>query len=149
MPEIRGSLAIAEFIAGHYHGKVIEVGAGFYLDTALALQRLGLNVVVTDLQGRIVGGVEIVGDDIFNPCEEIYRGASLLYSIRPPLEVQVAMGDLACRIGSDMLVRPLAGEIAEIGCLDRRLVNLGEACFYLFRRPISSGQEEPFSKPQR
>jgi len=73
-----------------------------------------------------------VADDIFSPKMEIYRGASLLYSIRPPLELQLAMGQVAARTGADVLVRPLGDEVAELPGLTRRLVNFGQARFFLF-----------------
>ena len=71
-------------------------------------------------------------DDIFSPRLELYRGASLLYSIRPPLEMQLAMGLLALKLGADVLVRPLMDEVTELQGFARRLVNSGEARFYLF-----------------
>ena len=69
----------------------------------------------------------------FSPRLDLYRGASLLYSIRPPLELQMAMGRAAARVGADVLVRPLENEVAELPGFTRRLVNAGEARFYLFR----------------
>ena len=99
---------------------------------ALGLQARGLNVVLTDKEERLLGGLRVEKDDIFSPCQELYRGASLLYSIRPPLEMQLAMGLLASLIGADVLVRPLMDEVAELPGFARRLVNRGEARFYLF-----------------
>jgi uncharacterized UPF0146 family protein len=63
---------------------------------------------------------------------ELYRGASLIYSIRPPLEMQLAMGQLAAKIGADVLIRPLMDEVAELPGFCRRLVNRGQARFYLY-----------------
>ena len=78
-------------------------------------------------------GMRVEKDDVFAPRMELYQGASLLYSIRPPLELQIAMGDLAARVGADVLIRPLQDEVAELPGFARRLVNAGEARFYLFR----------------
>ena len=64
---------------------------------------------------------------------ELYRRASLLYSIRPPLELQIAMGEVAAQVGADILIRPLQDEVAELPRFSRRLINAGEARFYLFR----------------
>jgi hypothetical protein len=102
---------------------------------AVALQLLarGREVVLTDREERLLGSVCIEEDDIFAPRMELYQGASLLYSIRPPLELQIAMGDVAARVGADILVRPLQDEVAELPGFARRLVNAGEARFYLFR----------------
>jgi len=43
------------------------------------------------------------------------------------------MGEVAARVGADILVRPLQDEVAELPGFARRLVNVGEARFYLFK----------------
>jgi uncharacterized UPF0146 family protein len=132
MSLLRGADDLAQFIAANYSGRVVEVGAGYVPEVALALQARCLDVLLTDKEERLLGGLRVEKDDIFSPRLELYRGASLLYSIRPPLELQLAMGQLASLIGADVLVRPLMDEVAELPGFARRLVNSGEARFYLF-----------------
>ena len=121
-----------QFIARNYSGRVVEVGAGYVLEVALGLKARGLDVMLTDKEERLLGSLLVEKDDIFSPRLELYRGASLLYSIRPPLEMQLAMGLLALKLGADVLVRPLQDEVAELPGFARRLVNSEEARFYLF-----------------
>jgi uncharacterized UPF0146 family protein len=132
MSLLRGADDLAEFIAENYRGRVVEVGVGYFADVALGLQARGLDVVLTDKEERLLGSLRVEKDDIFSPRLELYRGASLLYSIRPPLELQLAMGLLAAKVGADVLVRPLMDEVTELQGFARRLVNYGEARFYLF-----------------
>ena len=132
MSFLRGADDLAQFIAENYQGRVVEVGVGYFPEVALGLQARGLDVVLTDKEERVLGGLRVEKDDIFSPRLELYRGASLLYSIRPPLELQLAMGLLAAKIGADVLVRPLMDEVAQLPGFARRLVNSGEARFYLF-----------------
>ena len=132
MSLLRGADDLAEFIAENYRGRGVEVGVGYFADVALGLQARGLDVVLTDKEERLLGGLRVEKDDIFSPRLELYRGASLLYSIRPPLELQLAMGLLASKVGAEVLVRPLMDEVAELPAFARRLVNRGEARFYLF-----------------
>jgi uncharacterized UPF0146 family protein len=132
MSLLRGADDLAEFIARNYSGRVVEVGVGYFLEVALGLKARGLDVVLTDKEERFLCGLRVEKDDIFSPHLELYRGASLLYSIRPPLELQLAMGLQAAKIGADVLVRPLMDEVAELPGFARRLVNRGEARFYLF-----------------
>ena len=132
MSLLRGADDLAEFIAENYRGRVVEVGVGYFVDVALGLQTRGLDVVLTDKEERFLGRLRVEKDDIFSPRLELYRGVSLLYSIRPPLELQLAMGQLASLIGADVLVRPLMDEVAELPDFGRRLVNRGEARFFLF-----------------
>ncbi len=129
---LRGAEDLAQFIAANYSGRVVEVGAGYFAEVALALQARGLDVLLTDREERLLGGLRVEMDDIFSPHLELYRGASLLYSIRPPLEMQLAMGVLAAKLGADVLVRPLMDEVAVLPGFTRRLVNSGEARFWLF-----------------
>ena len=133
MSSLRGAEDLAEFIGQNYQGRIVEVGAGHVSEVARLLLDRGLEVVLTDREERLMGSLRIEKDDIFVPRMALYRGASLLYSIRPPLELQIAMGDVAARVGADILIRPLQDEVAELPGFARRLVNAGEARFYLFR----------------
>jgi uncharacterized UPF0146 family protein len=128
---IRGGVDLARFILARYSGKVVEVGVGSVPEVALLLAP-HLEVLATDKAAGIVGGLFVVEDDVFSPDPDLYRGASLLYSIRPPLEMQLAMGRLASEVGAELIVRPLADEVAAIPGFYRSLVNEGEARFYLF-----------------
>ena len=130
---LRGASDLADYICTHYSGRVVEVGAGYVSDVALTLSFRGLDVAVTDVQERFLDGLHIEKDDIFSPRLELYEGACLIYSLRPPLEMQIAIGDLAHRIGADILIRPLGDEVAQLPGFVRRLANFGEARFYLFR----------------
>jgi uncharacterized protein len=134
MSLLRGADDLAQFIAENYSGRVVEVGVGYFADVALGLQAGGLDVVLTDKEERLLGGLRVEKDDIFSPRLELYRGASLIYSIRPPLELQLAMGLLAAKIGADVLIRPLMDEVTQLQGFARRLVNSGEARFYLFSK---------------
>jgi uncharacterized protein len=109
------------------------VGAGHVPAVARLLLARGLEVVLTDREERLLESLRIEKDDIFAPRIELYRGASLLYSIRPPLEMQIAMGDVAAQVGADILIRPLQDEVGELPGFARKLINTGEARFYLFR----------------
>jgi len=132
MTLLRGADDLAAFIAGNYKGRVIEVGAGHVSEVAMGLKARGMDVILTDKEELLLGGLRVEKDDIFSPRLELYRGASLLYSIRPPLEMQLAMGLLALELGADVLVRPLMDEVAQLPGFARRLVNRREARFYLF-----------------
>jgi len=135
MPILRGAADLAEYIRKNYSGRVVEVGAGHVPDVALSLMQSSgdRQVVVTDKEERSLGALSVEKDDLFSLRLDLYQGASLLYSIRPPLELQLAMGALARQIGADVLIRPLADEIADLPGFCRSLANVGEARFYLFR----------------
>jgi uncharacterized UPF0146 family protein len=128
---VRGSQELADFIRDNYSGKVVEVGIGLRPEVASLCGPLEL--LATDKDTRILGEVRVEKDDIFSPRPEIYQGASLIFSVRPPFEVQKAIGELAREVGSDVLIRPLEDEIADLPGFSRRLINVGWARFYLYR----------------
>lgn len=135
MADLRGARDLADYIGQNYSGRVVEVGAGYIVSVALHLRSFfpNIDLIITDREKRTVQGLVVEEDDIFYPRPELYQGASLLYSLRPPLEMQLAMGELAARIGAEVLVRPLGDEVAKPPGFQRKLLNAGAARFYLFR----------------
>ena len=131
---LRGGEDLADYIAQNYSGQVVEVGAGHVAHVALLLAARGLQVMLTDREERLLAGLKVEKDDIFSPRLELYRGAGLIYSIRPPLEMQLAMGVVAGEVRADVLIRPLMEEVARLPGFSRRLVNYGHASFYLYWR---------------
>jgi len=125
---------IADYILKNYHNKVVEVGVGSMPHVALALKDR-LDVVVTDINEQEYNGVRFCRDDIFAPDMSIYMKASLIYSIRPPIDMQDAMAKIAKKVGSDMLIRPFGNEKADLDriCRSFTLVNYRKARFYIYR----------------
>ncbi len=109
--------AIAEFIAAEYKDakKIVEVMVGYHPWVAQAVKKRMPNTevfVVDRYQDKVyyvrqrpeLKGIE---DDILNPNLEIYRGARLIYAIRPPEETLPYVYDIAAKVGADVLIRPL------------------------------------------
>lgn len=94
-----------------------------------------LDVVVTDVNDRNYSGIRFCRDDIFAPDIEIYKNTSLLYSIRPPIDIQEAMAKTAKEVGADLLIRPFGNEKADLSRYFKNyaLVNHKKARFYLYR----------------
>lgn len=131
--KVRGHKDLAEYIARHYKGKVIEVGIGKHPEVALLLKG-HVNVIGTDIVERDVG-IPFVRDDIFDPDLRIYEGASLLYSIRAPAEMQRAIASVALRVGADVIIRPFGSERADLSdCFEESVVNYKSAMFYLYKK---------------
>jgi len=125
---------IADYILKNYRNKVVEVGVGSLPQVALALKDR-LDVVVTDINEQEYAGVRFCRDDIFAPDIGIYRNATLIYSIRPPIDMQEAIAKIAKNVGSDMLIRPFGNEKADLDriCRSCSLVNYRKARFYIYR----------------
>jgi uncharacterized UPF0146 family protein len=110
---------IAEFIAlkcGNAF-KIVEVGVGFQFDVAIALKKRlpNTSIVVVDVNPDAVEEAKKLGltayvDDILTPNMEIYEGASLLYSIRPPPELIPHICKTAEKLKCPLIIRLLSGE---------------------------------------
>lgn len=120
---------IVEFIAERYDGKVVEVGIGNYHCVAENLALRGFEVVATDFR-RVdtPEGVRFYVDDVMDPNIEIYKGASLIYSLRPPLELYPYIVHLAGIVKADCLIRPFGNEFA----IDGKLINYKGERFYVW-----------------
>ena len=126
---------IAEYIINHYKNKVVEVGVG-NLPQVAHLLKDKLDILVTDINPQNFTAVKFCKDDIFNPDKGIYRNASLIYSIRPPIDIQDAIAKIAKEVGSDLIIRPFGNEKADLGKYFKEysLVNYKKTRFYLFQK---------------
>ena len=125
---------IAEYILKNYKNKVVEVGVGGLPQVALALKDR-INVVVTDIKEHKYDGIGFVVDNIFSPDMDIYKGATLIYSIRPPVDMQEAIARAAKNVGADLLIRPFGNEKTELGRIFRlcSVINYKRARFFLYK----------------
>ena len=125
---------IAEYIISHYKNKVVEVGVGNLPQVALLLKDK-LDVLITDVNEQKYAGVRFSRDDIFNPDMGIYRNASLIYSIRPPIDMQDAIAKTAKEVGCDLIIRPFGNEKADLRKYfkEHSLINYRKTRFYLYR----------------
>jgi len=102
---------IGAYLSKNYRD-VIEIGIGRNSDVATACAGAGLRVRATDIRPvPPIEGVEGRVDDVFAPDLTWYRGADLIYAVRPGVEMVPAMIDLARAIGCDLVVYHLGDEI--------------------------------------
>jgi uncharacterized UPF0146 family protein len=125
---------IAEYILKNYRNKVVEVGVGSLPEVALLLHDK-MDVIVTDINDQKFSGIKFCRDDVYSPDISIYSGSSLIYSIRPPIDIQSAMAEIACFVGADLIIRPFSNEKADLRKYfrDQTLVNYKKTRFYLYR----------------
>ena len=121
-------IRLAEYISKNYSGKVVEIGIGNYWKVADELARKGFEVIATDIKSiHVPRKIKFTVDDVSNPTLEVYLGAKLIYSIRPPFELFDSIKKLAEKIGADCIIKPLYGEIP-VG----KLVNFKGLSFYVW-----------------
>jgi hypothetical protein len=60
---------------------------------------------------------------------DIYSGATLIYSIRPPEELQNHIKKVAESVGADLIIKPLSTEFINSDA-SLKLINYKKAIFY-------------------
>jgi uncharacterized protein len=112
--------------------KIVEVGVGRFPDVAIALKKhLKGDIIMTDIKPfpEKPAGAEILQDDICRPNLKIYKGASLIYSIRPPEELHPALVRVAQKVGSDLIIKPYSEDFLNTP-KKMKLINYKKTIFY-------------------
>jgi uncharacterized protein len=101
---------IGRYIAGHY-SRAVEIGIGRNTEAARILTDTGILIRSTDVKNLPVPAwLAFAADDIFSPDLSLYRGADVLYAIRPAIEMIPPLITLAETIDSDLVVYHLGFE---------------------------------------
>lgn len=119
----------SEYIIANYKDAslIVEVGMGGFPLVALTLkEHLNMDIIMTDIKPY---HDEVVVDDITNPNLDIYSGATLIYSIRPPEELQNHIKKVAESVGADLIIKPLSTEFINSDA-SLKLINYKKAIFY-------------------
>ncbi|HJJ28143.1 MAG TPA: UPF0146 family protein [Methanocorpusculum sp.] len=105
--------AIGEYIKNHY-ASAVEIGFGGKTVAAEILQSAGIPILCTDVHCYNTNVPSVV-DDCVVPDLSLYRGAEVIYGIRPGLEIIPAMIFLARSVHADLLVYHLGFELYQDG----------------------------------
>jgi len=119
----------SEYIIANYKDAslIVEVGVGGFPLVALTLkEHLNMDIIMTDIKPY---HDEVVVDDITNPDLDIYCGATLIYSIRPPEELQSHIKKVAEFVGADLIIKPLSTDFINLDN-SLKLINYKKAIFY-------------------
>jgi uncharacterized protein len=106
---------IGGYIAGNYH-HAIEVGIGKNMGAARILSHAKKLLRTTDIrQMPAPHDLAFCTDDIFSPDISRYKGADVIYAIRPAIEMIPPLIALAERVNCDLIVYHLGFEVYENG----------------------------------
>ena len=120
---------LSDYIIANYGNasRIVEVGVGGFPLVVLTLQEhLNMDIIMTDIKPY---HNQVVVDDITHPDYNIYKGASLIYSIRPPEELQNYIKKVAESVGADLIIKPLSTEFINSDA-SLKLINYKKAIFY-------------------
>lgn len=124
-----------EYIINNYYNshKIVEVGVGKIVEPSNILKE---NLPKTEilLVDIYPSNNEIIKDDITNPTDNIYENADLIYSIRPPEELQRDIFNLGLKYKSDIIIKPFFTEEINYNLQKKlNLVNYKRTAFYLHK----------------
>ena len=108
--------------------KIAEIGVGKFNGVYDFLNsKENVEIIKTDISPT---DPDVIKDDITNPNLKIYNGVDIIYSIRPPHEIQPHLIRLALKINSQLIIKPLFNEDLNTGNVKMKLENYKKASFY-------------------
>ena len=111
--------------------KIAEIGVGKFDGIADTLnEKQNITLIKTDIAPK---DATVIRDDITNPNLELYNDVELIYSIRPPSELQPHLVRLAQKIDAQLIIKPLTNEDLNTGRVKMKLKNFRKASFYTLR----------------
>ena len=115
--------------------KIVEIGVGRFQSISNRLQENeNIEVIMTDINPS---NENVVKDDIFNPNMRLYENTDILFSIRPPAEIQKAIMDLRDELNCTLIIKPLFNEDLNIELKKKmKLKNHGRSSFYIYEGEI-------------
>jgi uncharacterized UPF0146 family protein len=134
---------IIEYITSNYSKsrKIVEVGVGRFPEIAIGLKGKlpEAEIIVTDVNPHILEqmskyhGIKTAVDDVISPNMRIYKGSDLMYSIRPPPELQYYLLRIAEIVKADLILRLLMNEPLCIDHPRHKVINYKKAVLHLFK----------------
>lgn len=122
----------AEFIltqATENPTKIVEIAVGKFDGVYQYLKRNeNIEIIKTDISPD---DDEVIKDDITNPNLELYKNADIIYSIRPPSELQPHIEKLSQKVKGTFIIKPLCNEDLNIHSKKAKLKNYKKASFYI------------------
>ena len=111
--------------------KIAEIGVGKFDQIADRLsQRENITLIKTDINPK---DNTVIKDDITKPNLDLYENVDIIYSIRPPSELQPHLVNLAQKMDSQLIIKPLTNEDLNTPRVKMKLKNFKRASFYVLR----------------
>ena len=110
--------------------KVVEIGVGkFHGISDYLKEKDNVELIMTDINPNTE---EVIKDDVFKPNLEFYKNTDIIFSIRPPSEIQEAIMNLRDKLNCTLIIKPLFNEDLNIKNKKMKLKSYGRASFYIY-----------------
>ncbi len=109
--------------------RIVEIAVGKFKDVYDFLNaQENVEIIKTDINPC---DDSVIEDDVTNPNLKIYENTDIIYSIRPPGELQPYLYNLAKKVNAMLIIKPLSNEEFNIKSKDIKLKNYRKASFYI------------------
>ena len=110
--------------------KIVEIGIGKFQTISKNLsENENIELIMTDIDPA---NENIIKDDVFNPNMNIYENADIIFSIRPPAELQEAIMKIRDKVNAILIIKPLFNEDLNMKTQKMKLKNYNRASFYIY-----------------
>lgn len=108
---------------------IAEIGIGKFTAVYDFLDsQEGVNIIKIDIAPA---DETVIRDDISEPNPKLYENLDIIYSIRPPSEIQPYLIKLTEFNNARLIIRPLFNEDLNIGPVKMKLKNYKKSSFYV------------------
>ena len=108
--------------------RICEVAVGKFTQVHDYLDsRENIEIIKTDISPN---DSTVIQDDITNPNLGLYKDLDIIYSIRPPSELQPYIINLALKTNTKLIIKPLFNEDINSRRIKLKLKNYKKASFY-------------------
>ena len=110
--------------------KIVEIGVGKFQAISKSLsENENIELIMTDINPA---NEEIIKDDVFNPNMDLYENVDIIFSIRPPAELQEAIMKIRDKVNAILIIKPLFNEDLNMKTQKMKLKNYNRASFYIY-----------------
>ena len=110
--------------------KVVEIAIGKFFNVSNYLKKCeNIDLIRTDISPA---KDTIIKDDITNPNLNLYKNTQIIYSIRPPSEIQPYLSNLSDKTKAILIIKPFFNEDLNTG-KKMKLINYKKAIFYQYK----------------
>lgn len=109
---------------------VAELAIGHFYNLSNIIEKYdNIKLIKTDIKPT---RDDIIKDDLKDPDYELYKDIDLMYSIRPPNELQPYIFNLAKEVKCQLIIKPLTGENLSGKLSLMKLKNYKKSSFYYY-----------------
>ena len=110
--------------------KIVEIGIGkFHTISENLSKNENIELIMTDIDPA---NENIIKDDVFNPNMDLYENVDIIFSIRPPAELQEAIMKIRAKVNAILIIKPLFNEDLNMKTQKMKLKNYNRASFYIY-----------------